>query len=693
MNDRNSINVAPAYFNIFCGAVVLFYALIFMFFWLVLLCYFGNSDNMQAILHQFMVSMIFSPWTFFQSFRTCLSLLADLSALQIFCFAVLFIAFFALFVWIVIFGAKQTILYSYRKAFATEKEIENARLFSGDFHFLGTAFRKPLRTPFNNSVLSFTTKNSLNPVTVATPSVFNDNECNMVIIDCSGNFQKITAGYRSLLGKTLCFDWENKNNRSANKFLPCWNPLSAKMLPDDEDKKQKYIATLANGILSVKKPAEEMSSLYLQCLILFFMAKVQKATANDYFLNTLLRKGRFEEDDKAMLMSYYLLMPDEVTEAAKNLLTADNLSADQYIPIGSWENIMEEWQGKDLNLAMIYDSLLQGIAKAKASENAEKQGVWNILLEEYKQEAEFFNYPENVCNILTSLLEKTADEKFDEIIEALSLFKNQLIREKTLYSDFTYDEIRGFSTDDVIYPMTIYLSARTEDEKSISKIMLHMLINETLQNYKNQNPVVFVIDDTEGLGYIQSLSYGIGLGERANVSFLVFNNNIEQFKETYGEKNYRDILNNVGYFVVSADTADKHKKLLSAIANSKIQEYMGDSFLAVEKLAVEGDDNAIVINNDYDPLFIQTRLLSQDETYKYFEDSIINASPYIDEYIKAGRPAFFETMSVPKPFKEKTEKNKKRKKEAKKEPESSVDEWWLDDASFAFKENVKPEEE
>ena len=338
---------------------------------------------------------------------------------------------------------------------------------------------------------------------------------------------------------------------------------------------------------------------------------------------------------------------------------------------------------------MIYDSLLKNFADIIEQPEANRNGLWKMILKQYKEEAELFNYPESVHTILGSLAEKTtleSDIHFTEILESLSVFKNQTIREKTVFSDFTYDEIRGFSVDNSIYPMTIYLSARTEDEKNISKILLNILINDTLENYNNQNPVVFVIDDTQGLGYINSLSSGIGLGERANISFLVFNNDVSTFKAVYGEKNFADIIQNTSYIMLAADTVEKHKKLLSATANAYTEDYLDDIFKSVEKLATTGDDNAILIQNDETPLFIQTKLFSMQENAETFGDLIVPAEPYIDEFIKAGRPAFFETVTIPKVYEEKPVQKRGRKKKIQETTDeqtaAGVDEWWLDDASF-----------
>ena len=699
MNDHNPINVLPAYIKTTVGIVAFFCLCSFVFFAMTFFCYFGWNENMQNNLYKLLISSFINPVNILRNYALCFDLLKDLSFVQKTGVAILFISSFCLCIFGSVNYARYMILGSYKKVFAKESEVEYARLFSGNFHFLGTAYKKPLRLPFNNSVLSFTEKDSLNPITIATPSIFDDNDCNMVIIDCNGNFQKLTAGYRGLLGKTLCFDWENQNDKKEGNFLPSWNPLAAKMLPSDDNKREKYISTLTAGILSTTKPANEMSALYLQCIISFFIAKIEKAMANDYFLNSLLHSKYMSDDDRASLMSYYMMMPSNIVDEAKDALTESHLNPQNYVPVGSWENIAETWQGKELNLPMLYDSMLQKFLSTRNLPSAEANGVWKTVLKQYNEEAELFNYPENIRNIISSLAEKPSVESdaiLSDVMEHMSVFKNQAIREKMIFSDFSYDELRGFSVDDAIYPTTIYLSARTEDEKKISKMMLNVLINDTLEKYTNQNPIVFVIDDTQGLGYIHSLRNGICLGERANISFLVFNNDIDVFRGIYGEETYKDLILNTSYIMLAADNNNKHKRLLSATVNTNTGAYIDDMYKSVEKLATNGDDNAILIQNDETPLFIQTKLLTKQENAALFEDSIVQANPYIDEFTKAGRPAFFETFSVPKVYEENPAPRRGRKKKTPElktdvEAQSDVDEWWLDEASFLPKNDNNSE--
>ena len=488
MSDHNFGETLISYAKASIMAIALFFIFSFLFFAVVFWCYFGYNENMLLTLKSFIENIFNHPLELFSSYSICFRLLKDCATYEMYAvFALLILIASFYFFYIKAFG-NFLINKNYQKIFADEKAIRQARLFSGSFHFLGTAFRQPLSLPFNSSALVFTSKNKLKTYTLAIPSIVHDDDCSIVAIDTENILQKMTEGYRQTLGKSLCFNWDDANKPEQKQYIASWNPLADKMLPSASEKHDKYISRLATALMCSEKAADEHSILCMQCILAFFIEKTKKAAANDYFLNLITHNTPLSDEDKDILMNYYLLMADELTSEATTALSINRLNLENYVPIGSWENISEAWQGKDLNLAMIHDSLFRSNEKIKSSSKAKTEAP-AVLFKQYTAEAELFNYPDTIKNILFSLAQKEPEEQiriFNEIVAALSIFKKQSIREKIVFSDFSYDEIRGLSVDDGIYPTSIYLSARNEDEKIISKVMLHMLITETIENYENQ---------------------------------------------------------------------------------------------------------------------------------------------------------------------------------------------------------------
>lgn len=678
MKGHNPADIGIAYVQAAFAVFALFYGFSFFYFALFFFCYFGSNSNMFDMLGLFLFNMIKNPEEIFDAYGICFKLMEDCHPLDFINLCLIFA------ILILLFGLCAVLLWnyitklSYQKVFASEKEIERVRLFEGDFHFLGSAYRRPLRLPFNNSVLAFTQDSNLKTTSIALPSIFSNDDCNIVAIDTTGNFQKFSLGYRATLGKTLCYNWKDEDDKIKRNFLASWNPLAAKCMPETEDKKKKYIVNLATSILSTNGPCDDITVAYLQGIISFFMEKTERAVANDYFLNILLRGSELEEDDHNSLMSYYVFMPDEVAQEAINLLKDYKLNAQNYLPIGSWENIAENWQGKELSMPMIYDSLLQSYANSNS---------WSQIFSQYAAEAELFNYSSHLKNILSSLTKKditNESPRFMQIADALAIFQNQTIREKTIYSDFSYDEIRGLTVDDTVYPMSLYLSARTPEEKNMSKIMLNMLIMETLENYSNQTPIVFVLDDLENLGYIHSLSAGISFGEKANISFLALCSNLDTFKQNYGYEKVSDILSGINYILVSAKTSEREKYLLSEVATAKTRLYMDDIFFAIDKLPITKENQAILILNWENPMFVRDRLVSALETKGFLEESIIQSTPYIDDFTRDRRPPFSENAIIPVFPAELMRKIKKAADNSATPPQEDpkILDWWLADDAF-----------
>lgn len=93
----------------------------------------------------------------------------------------------------------------------------------------------------------------------------------------------------------------------------------------------------------------------MEGLLLFYVSKIEQAMANDYFLSGLLEKGRIAKEDRELLQSYYRAMNPELAAPALKALESGKLTLDNYLPVGSWENVSESWRGKEFCLPMFAD--------------------------------------------------------------------------------------------------------------------------------------------------------------------------------------------------------------------------------------------------------------------------------------------------------------------------------------------------
>ena len=116
------------------------------------------------------------------------------------------------------------------------------------------------------------------------------------------------------------------------------------------------------------------------------------------------------------------------------------------MPVGSWEGVPQDWQGKELNFAMFSDWLLQSFLAMK-SQKKSASGIGKIIVDFCMQEAKFFGYPQVVIEKMTAIgnvQNQYYDLIFPLLFNALSVFRNSAVRERTATCDFHMSEARGY---------------------------------------------------------------------------------------------------------------------------------------------------------------------------------------------------------------------------------------------------------
>ena len=129
-------------------------------------------------------------------------------------------------------------------------------------------------------------------------------------------------------------------------------------LPRGGNKRENYIWGLSKALLGLARNNGEenywdrLSLVALDGLLQFFTAKIEQAAANDYFLTKISEKGSVFREDRELLLSYYALMPEKVSQKVISWTKTNKLNWDNYLPVGSWGGIPEEWQGREMCLPM-----------------------------------------------------------------------------------------------------------------------------------------------------------------------------------------------------------------------------------------------------------------------------------------------------------------------------------------------------
>ena len=298
-------------------------------------------------------------------------------------------------------------------------------------------------------------------------------------------------------------------------------------MPAKSEERKAYLRRLAEHLLPEKGDAYwlNLSNMAVEAVLSFYVAKFERACANDYLLTQLLENGSFSEEDEGLLLRYYALMNPKYAEAAVENVKNKTMTAQNYMPVGSWNGISESWQGKELCLPMVTDCLLQ---KYLETRDTHPDDVWADICTEYKEEAVFFGYGANIVEMFEQILackRKVRNLLFAELLEPLEIFQKQSIRERTASSDFALKYARGMR-DEINGEWQISTVYMTADTKGLTTIA----------------PTWFSIADTEGnMTSIASRDYV----ERAHQSGMDvwavlrdFHGGISSYDETYQVLSY-----------------------------------------------------------------------------------------------------------------------------------------------------------
>lgn len=433
--------------------------------------------------------------------------------------------------------------YRFCRRSAKAEDIKKMPLSHGQSIFLGRFEGKILSPNAPTSVLVWGGDGLGKTSTTAVPSILMANAASVVAIDATGDLIKFTSGHRFSQGRVFCFDWKKTDNPQKNEFWPRWNPLSDKDLPAKSEKRGFYLHKLATHLCpeTADKDWMDLFVVAIETLLGFFVAKIEQACANDYLLNSLIENGYFNAEDKDILVSYYALMPDDAAKSAIENLGVKNLDVKNYLPVGSWNGVPELWKGKELCLAMIFDSLLDVEAQ-------KKEDGWDVFLQNVLKEAVFFGYASDIIarlKELSSLQTEVKNELFLRLLKYWDVFRAKSVRERTSSSDFSLKYARGMKNERGEWcPNTVYLSVDTPEAAFMSRLMMDMLIERNLEKHKSAQKIsmLFVIDDWDKMPLFSSLPKGVRFGSERNVSFLLLTNGLKAVSEVYGKNALEDMV-------------------------------------------------------------------------------------------------------------------------------------------------------
>lgn len=451
-----------------------------------------------------------------------------------------------------------------KKRYAEVEDIKQMGLLEGEGLVLGKFQNQVLRLGKPLPVFVWGGIGCGKTMGVAIPSILGmDNSC-LAAVDSSGLLAKYTSGYRAGLGPVFYFNWALQDMPEKGEFWPRWNPVSPRDLPENPAERDAYVRLLAECLLPRDKDNywEDLTRTALEGFLLFFIAKIEKACANDYFLSNLLEKGRVPKDDKDLLLSYYVGMPNEISAPAIKALRNGNLDLEGYLPVGSWDNIPDVWKGKELCLGMLADCLIQRYFMITGEEDKQARDGWKIMLGQFLKEASIFNYHPRAVHIMQQLYYLTRNQRkivFTMLMAPLTVFRKSNIRERTSLSDFSLRELRAYEENGERRVTTLYLTAdAVKSSGFMSRLMIDMLIgiNTALPQKNPVYPLAIVCDDFEQLPKFSRLSDALMKGEEADMPLLLLTDGLQSLQRKYGVAELEEIIAGTSYKLMMADTPE-----------------------------------------------------------------------------------------------------------------------------------------
>jgi len=464
--------------------------------------------------------------------------------------------------------------YMMHYRFARSDDVQKMNILGGAFLVLGLFYDKILSLFQPASVFCLGETGSGKTSGIAVPSILHSDGMSVLAVDTSGALAKYTSGYRSRIGKVFYFNWDLQDDAEKGAFYPRWNPLGRENLPPIGVKRSNYLEYLSGFLAEYDLDTEENNYWHwlvrttFETFLHFMVSKTEQAKANDYFLAQIIEKQYLNKDDKDILLSYYFLMPSAYASQAMKNVEADKLTFDDYFPVGSWEGIPSEWQGRDLCLSMVADWFFSAYLHKKND-----TGDWLGWLESLLQETVLFNYSLEAVIGLKQLISLSKVQRkivFSMLLKPLMVFRNPQIRERTTGNDFNLSMLGGIKNPEnkKLEPVTVYSTANTRSTKFVARLFVETLFRYHLSKTKNHDglPMFVVMDDIAQMLKIRTLKEAVARGPRKNLSFLLLCNSLHHLEDVYGCEAVENLVANTNYKIIMAEKNKIMSRQLNKLA-------------------------------------------------------------------------------------------------------------------------------
>lgn len=485
---------------------------------------------------------------------------------------------------------------------ATLKDIKAMKLLDGFCMVIGKYKGYYLKLPETLSTLCCAPPGTGKTVGVVIPTIFNSKGMSLVINDPKPELCYSTSGARAKEGPVFIINWGAEDKPEEGLYYPSWNPLSPSALPVAGPSRDMYIDSMCNILVEDPKGGadphwSQTGRAALTGFIHFIASKCEKARANDYFISRVY-EGKLDAEDRRVLEGYYedIRMHNPAAVRAITDLRNNNLTVENYVPIGTWDLLPEKWVGREACIAMIMEWLTEAQIKQgkeirrrmdEGDQMAAMADPMRDLLEAAIDEARKYGYTQRAYTELSSLSNMPDKERGSVMSTAfagIGVFKNSAVVARTSFSDLQFKDLRGVK-DPITgewKPISVYLSINQVDARAlgvINSIFIELMSSYLISNppnYVNASdgkmgpfPAMFVLDEFPQMPKMKAVIDGPAVGRGQKVSYLLIGQDLGQISGKYGKDDLETVISTTACKVILSQNNEQTAQRFSKMIGNK----------------------------------------------------------------------------------------------------------------------------
>lgn len=485
---------------------------------------------------------------------------------------------------------------------ATLKDIKAMKLLDGFCMVIGKFKGYYLKLPETLSTLCCAPPGTGKTAGVVIPTIFNSKGLSLVINDPKPELCFTTSGARAREGPVFIINWGAEDNPAEGLYYPSWNPLSPTALPAQGPGRDMYIDSMCNILVEDPKGGadphwSQTGRAALTGFIHFIASKCEKARANDYFIGRVY-EGKLDEEDKQVLEGYYedIKMHNPAAVRAISDLRNNNLTVENYVPIGTWDLLPEKWVGREACIAMIMEWLTEAQIKqgqeikrrlAEGDQMAAMADPMRDLLDAAIEESRKYGYSQRAyteLSTLSNMPDKERGSVMSTAFAGIGVFKNSAVVSRTSFSDLQFKDLRGMK-DPITgewKPISVYLSINQVDARAlgvISGIFIELMSSYLISNppnYVNATdgkmgpfPALFVLDEFPQMPKLKAVIDGPAVGRGQKVSYLLIGQDLGQISGKYGKDDLETVISTTACKVILSQNNEQTAQRFSKMVGNK----------------------------------------------------------------------------------------------------------------------------